>query len=105
MKEGDAMTRRKQRMRRTRRTVTISVYWDCVEASVKLTRQDWEAIKAGKKVGECGEGYWYEGKKYHDYWNFGGGLAGSLEVTYDGGGQGFVGKLCDAHIKERPVKN
>jgi len=94
----------KRHIRRTRRTVTISVYWDCVEASVKLTRRDWEAIKAGGEFHEIGEGYYYEGEKFQDYWNFAGGLEGSLEVTYDGGGQGFVGRLCDAQIKERSAK-
>ena len=61
-------------------------------------------VKAGESFSTCGDGYYYEGEAFQDYWHLGGGLEGSLEVTYDDCGEGFVGRLCDARIEERPAK-
>jgi hypothetical protein len=84
---------------------TISVSWgDCVEVSITLSPKEWAAVKAGNPFSTCGDGYEYEGESFQDYWNLGGGLEGSLEVTYDDGGQGFVGSLRDAHIVEHPLR-
>lgn len=83
----------------------ISLSWGyCVDVSITLTPEEWAAIKAGESFSTCGDGYYYEGEAFQDYWHLGGGLQGSLEVTYDDGGPGFVGKLRDARIEERPIK-
>jgi hypothetical protein len=39
-----------------------------------------------------------------EYWNFAGGLDGDLVVEYgDDGGTGFIGRLADATIEEKPA--
>jgi hypothetical protein len=84
---------------------TISVSWGSdVTVSITLTPEEWAAVKAGESFSTCGDGYYYEGEAFQDYWHLGGGLEGSLEVTYDDCGEGFVGRLCDAKIEERPIK-
>jgi hypothetical protein len=83
----------------------ISVSWgDCVEVSITLSPKEWAAVVAGNPFSTYGDGYEYEGESFQDHWHLGGGLDGSLEVTYDDGGQGFVGSLKDADIGEHSVR-
>lgn len=84
---------------------TISVSWDSVEVSITLSPQEWAAVKVGNPFSTCGDGYEYEGESFQDYWDLGGGLDGSLEVSYDDGGQGFVGSLKDGKIVEHALKD
>jgi hypothetical protein len=80
---------------------TIAVEWGYELHSLTLTPRNWAAIKAGRAHSQRGAGYYYEGEFFWDYWYFGGGLAGTLEVNYgNDGGQGFVGNLSDAKIGE-----
>ena len=51
-----------------------------------------------------GQGYYYEGQFFWDYWRFGGGLNGELEVGYGDDGVGFIGSLGDANITEFDYK-
>ena len=87
--------------------VTVTVEWGYEEHSLTLTDKEWSTIKNGDLLLIKGEGYHYEGEFFQDYWKFGGGLDGSLVVTYcvDGGGDidagtGFDGSLADATIQE-----
>ena len=82
---------------------TVSVRWGYdVAVSVRLTPRNWAKIKAGKPLHIRGKGYYYEGEFFWDYWHFGGGLDGSLTVTYGtDGGTGFIGDLKDAKIEEQ----
>ena len=58
-------------------------------------------MRSGSPLAISGEGYYYEGEFFSDYWDFGGGLDGSLRVWYgEGGAEGFVGALKDATIEE-----
>jgi hypothetical protein len=81
--------------------VRVTVSWgnDEVEVSLRLTRAEWETITKGEEFSKGGRGYYYEGERFHDYWYFNNEHPGSLEVTYDDGGQGFVGDLDDALIE------
>ena len=54
-------------------------------------------VKAGKPVRIRGKGYWYEGERYRDYWNFG--TDGEILVEYcNDGAVRFIGKLREARI-------
>jgi hypothetical protein len=81
---------------------TISVSWgNDVSVSIRLTPKNWAKIKAGKPLSIRGKGYQYEADFFWDYWNFSGGLRGSLMVTYgDDGAVGFDGALSGATITE-----
>jgi len=81
---------------------TVSVSWgNDVSISIRLTPKSWARIKAGKPLSIRGKGYHYEGEFFRDYWNFGGGLDGSLTVAYgEDGGTGFDGELKDAQLEE-----
>jgi len=78
--------------------VKITVRWgNEVETSVHLTPRNWAKVKAGKPLQVHGKGYWYEGERFQDYWNFSG---GTLVVTYgDEGAGGFDGMLREAKIE------
>ena len=92
-------------MKKSNLAATITVEWGYESHSIALTPRNWAAIKAGRTHGQRGAGYYYEGEFFWDYWSFGGGLEGELEVGYGGdGGQGFVGRLCDAQVEEHPWK-
>lgn len=79
----------------------ISVEWGYELHSVELNPKEWAEVKNGESLGKRGEGYCYEGQFFLDYWDFGGGLDGSLYVDYgDDGANGFIGKLRDASIEE-----
>ena len=55
-----------------------------------------EAKLAGRDEHQPGWFQW-------EYWNFAGGLDGDFVVEYgDDGGTGFIGKLSDATIEEKP---
>lgn len=82
-------------------SATITVGWNNEMHSLTLTPSDWETVKSGQSHSRAGDGYYYEGKVFQDFWSFAGGLNGELEVTYgDDGGQGFIGRLSDAVIQE-----
>jgi len=80
---------------------TITVDWGYESHSITLTARNWSLVKSGKPLEIRGKGYDYEEQFFWDYWYFGGGLEGSLDVSYgDDGGQGFIGKLSDAEVSE-----
>lgn len=80
----------------------ITVEWGYEHHSLALSRKDWDLIKAGQSLRIRGDGYYYEGDFFWDYWFFGGGLDGILQVDYgEDGATGFVGKLRDALIEHR----
>lgn len=81
---------------------TISVSWgNDVAVSIRLSPKNWAKIKAGKPLRIRGKGYRYEDEFFWDYWSFGGGLRGSLMVTYgDDGAVGFDGPLSEARIAD-----
>ena len=93
--------------RRSSSTSTISTYWARVtvqwgyeDHSIVIGKRRWQRIVAGRAV-ECrGQGYHYEGEFMWDYWKFGGGITGSLKVTYgQDGGTGFDGNLLDCSLE------
>ncbi len=78
----------------------ITVSWGYDSHSIELDSEQWNRVLGGEPLSIEGEGYCYEESFFQDYWMFGGGLDGKLEVSYgDGGGQGFVGSLRDANIE------
>jgi hypothetical protein len=82
-------------------SATITVSWGYGPHSIELSARDWRSIKSGQPTKIRGEGCNYEGEFFWDYWQYSGGLDGSLIVEYgEGGGTGFVGKLSDAEIEE-----
>jgi len=80
-------------------SATISVQWGYEIHSITLTPRNWARVKSGKPLSIRGKGYYYEGKHFWDYWDFAGGLEGSLVVSY-GDGVGFDGNLRAARIEE-----
>jgi hypothetical protein len=80
--------------------VRISVYWPDDWKEINLSPEEWEAVLAGEELCECGQGYSYEGEEFQNTWHFAGGLEGELRVTYDDGGEGFIGTLEEAEIEE-----
>lgn len=78
----------------------ISVYWPESWKTVILTPRKWKRVLSGEPIEICGNGYYYEGVFFHDYWRFSGGMKGRLLVEYDDGGTGFIGDLEDAEIEE-----
>lgn len=86
-------------MTNKKKKVKISVYWPDDWKSIILDEEQWQEILKGKPFSDSGEGYYYEGEKFSDYWEFGGGPDGKVYVTYDGGGVGFDGVLSDCEIE------
>ncbi len=79
----------------------ISVEWGYELHSIKLSARDWALVKSGEGLSKRGKGYYYEAQFFWDYWNFGGGLSGSLYVDYgNDGANGYMGSLRGATIEE-----
>lgn len=83
-----------------RKYVDVTVYWGGggVEATVKIPNADWEKIRRGKKYEECAS-YWYEGERFTACFHFNSPKKGDLYVTYNDGGEGFIGEISQAIIK------
>jgi hypothetical protein len=83
-----------------RKYVDVTVFWadGGVEATVKIPIVDWEKIRKGKKYTES-TNYWYEGERFTAWFDFNSPKKGELYVTYDGGGEGFIGDISEAIIK------
>jgi hypothetical protein len=86
--------------------VHLSVSWGYdVTVNLRVSRRKWSKISKGDRVTIRGNGYYYEGEFFRDYWDFSGGIDGGLQVRYgspkrgDYSGQGFVGKLRDALVE------
>jgi hypothetical protein len=83
------------------RAALIAVEWGYDTHSIRLEASEWTRVKEGLSLRVPGDGYYYEGEFFQDYWNFSGGRDGKLAVEYgDGGGVGFKGSLTDASIDE-----
>lgn len=83
-------------------TITIEDFIGCL-FDITLTPRNWSKVKAGKPLKIRGKGYSSEidGKCPRSYWNFGGGINGSLYVSYGNDGAFcFDGVLKDAEIIE-----
>jgi hypothetical protein len=86
--------------------VQLSVSWGYdVDVKLRVSKSNWSKICKGKGVTIRGNGFYYEGEFFWDYWNFSGGIDGELGVRYgsrktgDYTGQGFVGTLRDALVE------
>ena len=85
---------------------TIMVEWGDELHSITLTPRNWSKVKSGTAHRQRGKGYHCGTEFLWDYWEFGGGLDGELIVDYGkDGGQGYVGRLSDAEIREHPPIN
>lgn len=82
-----------------RKYVDVNVSWCYGECSptAKIPLSDWDAILRGKKKGAFAW-YWYEGKRYGASFHFNHKGPGTLSVTYDDGGEGFIGRISEADI-------
>jgi hypothetical protein len=55
--------------------VRLSVSWGYdVIVELRVSRRNWSKIAGGKPVTIRGNGYYYEGEFFRDYWDFSGGL-------------------------------
>jgi len=87
-------------------SASISVEWGYEMHEIILSPTDWANVLSGESLGIKGPGYYYENVFFQDYWGFGGGMDGRLEVTYgDDGGTGFIGTLRSAVVRELPAVN
>jgi hypothetical protein len=83
----------------------ITVEWGYECHSITLNPGQWARVLSGEPLGVAGPGYNYEGESFKDYWDFGGGLGGSLSVSYgDDGAEGYRGTLCSHQIQEVALK-
>ena len=83
----------------------ITVEWGYECHSITLSPEQWARVVSGESLGVAGPGYNYEGESFQDNWDFGGGLGGSLVVSYgDDGAEGFNGILRSAQIQEVALK-
>ena len=83
------------------KSVTLRVEWgyECHDHTVPA--RVWKQIVAGKHISRRGEPYHYEGDRFSCWWEFNGREgAGSLIVSYSGGGDGYVGTWEDALNEE-----
>lgn len=87
----------------TKERARISVEWGYEVHSITLTARNWARVKSGKPLRIRGEGYWYDGEHFWDYWDFAGGMEGRLIVSYhqkrEWYGDGWDGTLKDAEIE------
>ncbi len=82
----------------------ITVEWGYDSHSITLNPGQWAGVLSGEPLGVKGPGYYYEAALFQDYWDFEGGLDGSLSVSYgDDGAEGFNGTLRSARIQEVPL--
>ena len=65
--------------------------------TVKVPIADWEEIRKGDEYTEC-TNYWCEGKRFTACFHFNSPKKGGLLVTYDDGGEGFLGDISEATI-------
>jgi hypothetical protein len=85
--------------------VRLSVSWGYdVIVELRVSRRNWSKIAGGKPVTIRGNGYYYEGEFFRDYWDFSGGIDGELRVRYgspkDGDyGDGYVGTVREALVE------
>jgi hypothetical protein len=86
------------------RGVRLLVRWGNGEVQVELlvSKRKWSKIIKGQDVTIRGKGYYYDPGFFWDYWDFSGGIDGTLIVRYgspkDGwyDGQGFIGTPREA---------
>jgi hypothetical protein len=87
----------------TRERARISVEWGYEIHSITLTARNWSRVKAGKPLRIRGQGYWYDGEHFWDYWAFAGGMEGRLIVSYhqktEWYADGWDGALTGAEIE------
>jgi hypothetical protein len=87
----------------TRERARISVEWGYEIHSIALTARNWARVKARNPLRIRGQGYWYEGEHFWDYWDFAGGVKGRLIVSYhqktEWYADGWYGELKDAEIE------
>jgi hypothetical protein len=95
---GGADNNEPRRQAKPGHAATIQVAWGYEAHELTLTPEQWSSVMSGHEIGLEGPGYFYDGKHFQDYWNFGGGSQGSLVVSYDGGGVGVDFLLCNAVI-------
>jgi hypothetical protein len=76
-----------------------SWYYDLIQVTLRVTRKEWDEIITGLNFAKKGRGYMSEEGFCQDYWHFNYTGPGLLEVSYDDGGQGFVGSIEDAFSK------
>jgi hypothetical protein len=82
--------------------IRLSVSWgNDVGVNLTISAAQWKKISDGHSVTINGKGYFYEGERFQDVWNFAGGLDGELRVSY-GDADGFVGTARDAMAKKKP---
>jgi hypothetical protein len=87
--------------------IRLSVSWgNDVGVDLTISAGQWKQISDGHSVTINGKGYFYEGERFQDVWNFAGGLDGELRVSY-GDADGFVGTARDAmptkKLRELPL--
>ena len=83
-----------------KKKITISVYWPDDWKSVVLDEEEYQEILSGEPFDKEGEGYYYEGEDFEDWWSFEGDGNGNINVvvSYGDGGVGFDGTLDDCEI-------
>lgn len=79
---------------------TICIDYGYDSHSIVVSQQQMDAVNFGEEISIKGQGFWIEGKKTQDVWNFNCTDTGSLEVDGEDGHQIYIGNLRCATIFE-----
>jgi hypothetical protein len=86
---------------------TLVATWGNEEVIVELSldREQWDRIVRGNHVEVEGGGYWYDGDRFKDIWDFNSGLDGAELIVWYGqpsigdfSGQGYIGPISDVLV-------
>jgi hypothetical protein len=85
---------------------SLAATWGDGEVFVELslTKAQWDRIVRGDYVQIKGQGYWYDGDKFQDIWDFNSGHGDKLVIRYgqpsvgDFSGEGYIGSIDDVLI-------
>jgi hypothetical protein len=82
---------------------SLGATWGEVFVELSLTKAQWDRIARGDYVQIKGRGYWYDGDKFQDIWDFNSGRH-ELVIRYgqpsvgDFSGEGYIGSIDDVLI-------
>lgn len=91
-------TAKPKKSAKTRYTISIDYGYD--SHSITISQQQIDAVNSGEEISIKGQGFWIEGRKTQDIWNFNCTDTGSLEVDGEDGHQIYIGNLRCASIFE-----
>lgn len=84
--------------------VTITVDYGYDVHTLIISGRTFDRVKSGKPLEVKGQGFDSEGERLQDYWAFNTRERGSLEVTYEGAGEIFIGELASGEVTIKDLR-